>query len=428
MCLRTNAIPNMIKILYLKVKMFFNVKKLKKIKDFNNSIFEVATAIINFYVPLFVLISINTKIYLVIQSRYRNPIMKYSSAAGFSRKNPKNSSTNNYLSDMHTNSPTDSYFSNNLISKNNSSFKANASDVQNINSVKSFHNIRNRTELLSVKMLSASSTSLYSDNGNKNYLKSINFLNNNENNGQSKIPNDKCLGFNLLPNKKDRLKTGNTSTIKLKSLDATKKNMLPELSYTPVCKSPFKKSNLNYEVKLKESGEIEKTSQASLNSKLKSPALNPKHSINKKTSTKESFLDVKERKNSECSMSSGKLKVSYNENLDKFQNHSTAIKANEEKPKQKLFMNKQEKAFKQLAAIVIGFTLCFLPYFVVFLIVAMCEECISETVFTATLWLGYLNSTINPFLYAISNKRFFKRKSNLQRQTVFNRTTNVNFY
>jgi hypothetical protein len=71
-------------------------------------------------------------------------------------------------------------------------------------------------------------------------------------------------------------------------------------------------------------------------------------------------------------------------------------------------MNKQEKAFKQLAAIVIGFTLCFLPYFVVYLIIAICNECVSNEIFTFTVWLGYLNSTINPFLYALSNKRFFK--------------------
>ena len=46
-----------------------------------NIVFKVTTAIINFYVPLIVLISINTNIFLVIRSRYRNPIMKYSSAA-----------------------------------------------------------------------------------------------------------------------------------------------------------------------------------------------------------------------------------------------------------------------------------------------------------------------------------------------------------
>jgi len=68
------------------------------------------------------------------------------------------------------------------------------------------------------------------------------------------------------------------------------------------------------------------------------------------------------------------------------------------------FMNRQEKAFKQLSAIVIGFTLCFLPYFIIFLIVALCENCVSPQVYTFVVWLGYFNSTINPFLYALSNK------------------------
>jgi hypothetical protein len=45
-----------------------------------------------------------------------------------------------------------------------------------------------------------------------------------------------------------------------------------------------------------------------------------------------------------------------------------------EKQCRKGFMNKQEKAFKQLSAIVFGFTLCFLPYFIVFMIVAICED------------------------------------------------------
>lgn len=80
---------------------------------------------------------------------------------------------------------------------------------------------------------------------------------------------------------------------------------------------------------------------------------------------------------------------------------------NEKIISRKGFMNKQEKAFKQLSAIVFGFTLCFLPYFIVFMVVAVCEECISEEVFTVAVWVGYLNSTINPWIYALSNKRRF---------------------
>ena len=74
------------------------------------------------------------------------------------------------------------------------------------------------------------------------------------------------------------------------------------------------------------------------------------------------------------------------------------------------FYNQQEKAFLQLAAIVIGFTICFLPYFVLFLIVALCDDCVNDNLFKLTIWLGYINSTLNPFLYALSNRKFNKKK------------------
>ncbi|CAF3368799.1 unnamed protein product [Rotaria sp. Silwood1] len=74
--------------------------------------------------------------------------------------------------------------------------------------------------------------------------------------------------------------------------------------------------------------------------------------------------------------------------------------------KQTTVWNQQEKAFRQLFAIVFGFTCCFLPYFILYMVVAFCGSCVSERVVTATIWLGYVNSTINPFLYALSNKHF----------------------
>jgi hypothetical protein len=43
----------------------------------HNLAFKLITAIFNFYVPLIAMIIINTKIYLVIRKRYRNPIMQY---------------------------------------------------------------------------------------------------------------------------------------------------------------------------------------------------------------------------------------------------------------------------------------------------------------------------------------------------------------
>ena len=76
------------------------------------------------------------------------------------------------------------------------------------------------------------------------------------------------------------------------------------------------------------------------------------------------------------------------------------------KIKQSTVWNQQEKAFRQLFAIVFGFACCFLPYFILYMVVAFCDSCVSERLLTATIWLGYVNSTINPFLYALSNKHF----------------------
>lgn len=93
--------------------------------------------------------------------------------------------------------------------------------------------------------------------------------------------------------------------------------------------------------------------------------------------------------------------------------------------KQATIWNQQEKAFRQLFAIVFGFTCCFLPYFILYMVVAFCGSCVSERIVTATIWLGYVNSTINPFLYALSNKHFrrtFHRilKRDQRRQSYYN--------
>lgn len=44
-----------------------------------NLVFKIFTAIFNFYIPLITMIVLNSKIYMVIHNRYRNPIMRYTS-------------------------------------------------------------------------------------------------------------------------------------------------------------------------------------------------------------------------------------------------------------------------------------------------------------------------------------------------------------
>ncbi|KAI8771757.1 muscarinic acetylcholine receptor M3 [Biomphalaria glabrata] len=69
-------------------------------------------------------------------------------------------------------------------------------------------------------------------------------------------------------------------------------------------------------------------------------------------------------------------------------------------------LNKEIKAARQLGVIMGAFTLCFLPYFILFLVVAFCDNCIRPGHLTAATWVGYLNSTLNPFLYPLCNANF----------------------
>ncbi|EAT33501.2 AAEL014224-PA [Aedes aegypti] len=72
----------------------------------------------------------------------------------------------------------------------------------------------------------------------------------------------------------------------------------------------------------------------------------------------------------------------------------------------------ETKAAKTLAIIVGGFIICWLPFFTMYLIRAFCDDCINDTLFSILFWLGYCNSAVNPFIYALFSRDFrqaFKR-------------------
>lgn len=78
-------------------------------------------------------------------------------------------------------------------------------------------------------------------------------------------------------------------------------------------------------------------------------------------------------------------------------------------------LKKEIKAARQLGVIMGAFTLCFLPYFVLFMVVSFCDNCVESGLLTAATWIGYLNSTLNPFLYPLCNANFrIKFKSMLR--------------
>ncbi|CAG0906401.1 unnamed protein product, partial [Cyprideis torosa] len=62
-----------------------------------------------------------------------------------------------------------------------------------------------------------------------------------------------------------------------------------------------------------------------------------------------------------------------------------------------------------LGLIVGAFILCWLPFFLFYLLGAVCPNRSCEVppiVFAVAFWLGYANSAVNPIIYTIFNKEF----------------------
>ena len=75
---------------------------------------------------------------------------------------------------------------------------------------------------------------------------------------------------------------------------------------------------------------------------------------------------------------------------------------------------RERKAAKTLAIITGAFVFCWLPFFIIAILLPVCEiECnITPLMTSLCLWLGYFNSTLNPIIYTIFSPEFrhaFKR-------------------
>ncbi|NXE70936.1 HRH1 protein, partial [Calcarius ornatus] len=70
--------------------------------------------------------------------------------------------------------------------------------------------------------------------------------------------------------------------------------------------------------------------------------------------------------------------------------------------------NRERKAARQLGVIMAAFMLCWIPYFVLFMVITFYDHKQLSELHRATIWLGYINSTLNPFLYPLCNQNFKK--------------------
>ena len=89
--------------------------------------------------------------------------------------------------------------------------------------------------------------------------------------------------------------------------------------------------------------------------------------------------------------------------------------------KRKMALARERKTVKTLGIIMGTFILCWLPFFIVALVLPLCgESCyMPESLGAVINWLGYSNSLMNPIIYAYFNKDF---------QSAFKKIIKCKFY
>lgn len=77
------------------------------------------------------------------------------------------------------------------------------------------------------------------------------------------------------------------------------------------------------------------------------------------------------------------------------------------KDKKMMNMKREHKAARTLGIIMGTFILCWLPFFIWYVTMSLCESCECPDIVVAILfWIGYTNSALNPLIYAYFNRDF----------------------